>query len=857
MTTRRKKLGMFSANIAREPSLTKTLRFRPTSKLPFAILLITLTYVAAHSQSKGRSSAEDSGSFAGPEWSLANGDWQNSRYSTLSQINAQNVKDLRGAWVSQVFDDGAVSRSTPVIKDGLMFVTAGTSIYALNPASGEIVWKYRADSGEPIAGMSSYQNMVRGGLQGTGNSPWPNTQGVAVGEGLVFAGLMDGQVIALNEKTGQLVWNRQIGDDNAHRGQAVSAAPLYARGMVFAGLGNGDFDLRGRVVALNAENGKEMWHFFSIPDPGETGSETWPKTNDSWRFGGGGVWQEGVVDPDLGMVYFAPGNTVPQTGGDAREGDNLFTCSLIALDMKTGKLRWYYQFVHHDLWDADGVAPTPLVLYDAQEGGKTRKAIAAMRGDGYLFLLDRQTGKMLIPVEERPVPQDTLDKTAATQPFPKGAESVLPECSDWKDKVPSGYLLGCTFDPPSLAKPNVLATGFSVRVSPMSYSPQTGYFYAQGSAGLALRRRFSDDPWFFAIGGSGSTAFLNLTPRSFFVAIDSKTDKIVWRKEVPPNTLGRSGSITTAGGLMFRGGADGNFQALDAKTGALLWQFQTGAEATPASTYEINGVQYVAMAAGTTTWAFKLGGSIQPKEAKQVQTTRPLPLVSDVRRIETSSLLRDMGVNGQRYATDEYTFNPLRSRVQAGTPLTWINNGRMIHTLVAQDGSWTTGTLQPTQEATVTFDKPGTYTYICKEHPWSMGQVIVVANAAEGAAQNETPANQAVVQSSSTGFYSVEQANRGRDLYVQNCSGCHQDDLSGYGQAPALAGQPFMMGWQGRSVGSLFERISTTMPRSNPGSLSQQTYLDIVAFLLESNGLPAGREPLRINGDALRHTLGK
>ena len=728
----RKKPKMCSARISWALSLAKARRHRFISKSLFASLLIAFVFVAVHSQSNPQTRTEDTRWSAGKEWPLANGDWQNSRYSTISQINAQNVKDLRGAWVSQTFEDGALSRSTPVIKDGLMFVTAGTRVYALDARNGETVWKYQTDTRKPIAGLETTRGQAE--LLGAGRSSLPNSQGVAVGEGMVFVGLTDGRVIALDEKSGALVWSQQTGDDRPRRGQAVSTAPLYAQGMVFTGLANGDFDLRGRVVALNAKNGQEIWHFFSIPGPGEPGSETWPRNNDTWKFGGGGVWQEGAVDPELGMVYFAPGNTVPQTGGEVREGDNLFTCSVVALDMKTGKLRWYYQFVHHDLWDSDGVAPTPLILYDARDGGRTHKAIAAMRGDGYLFLLDRQTGRPLIPVEERPVPQDSMDKTAATQPFPIGADSFLPDCSEWKDKIPAGYVLGCPFAPPSLNKPNVLATGFGVRVSPMAYSPQTGYFYVQGGAGLGLRRRFSEDPWFFALGAGGSTPLLNLTGRSFFAAIDSRTDKVVWRKDVPQGTLGRSGSIATSGGLVFRGGADGNFQAFDAKTGELLWQFQIGSEATPASTYELDGVQYVAMAAGSSAWAFKFGGPVQPRAARQVSRANGPGAggpISDVERIETASLLRDMGVNGQRYATDEYTFNPTPARVGVGVRLTWINNGRMVHTIVAQDGSWTTGTLQPSQEGSVTFNKPGTYTYICKEHPWSIGQVVVVAEAAQ------------------------------------------------------------------------------------------------------------------------------
>ncbi len=258
-------------------------------------------------------------------------------------------------------------------------------------------------------------------------------------------------------------------------------------------------------------------------------------------------------------------------------------------------------------------------------------------------------------MEERTVPQDSRDKTATTQPFPVAADSVLPDCSEWREVIPPGFVLGCPYTPFSLDKFSVLATWFSVRVSPMSYSPRTGYFYVQGGASLGGRRRLSKDPWFFTIGGAGanpSIALLNLPGRAFFAAIDSRTDKIVWRKEVPVSALGRSGAISTASGLMFRGGDDGNFEAYDAKSGALLWQFQIGFPATPASTYEVEGEQHVAMSAGASVWAFKLGGTILPATAMQKpagSSETGGALSVDTNQIETASLVRDLGLNGQRY----------------------------------------------------------------------------------------------------------------------------------------------------------------------------------------------------------------
>ena len=252
------------------------------------------------------------------------------------------------------------------------------------------------------------------------------------------------------------------------RGESVTTAPMYARGKVFVGLANGDVGGQGRVLALDAATGAVAWTFFVVPRPGEFGHETWPQDNDSWEFGGGGVWLVGTVDPDLGMVYFSTGNPVPMFGGEIREGDNLFTASVLALDMETGERRWHYQVVRHDIWDAD--IATPLLLYDTTVDGEPVKAVAAMRADGYLFLFNRETGEPLLPIEEREVPQDAHQRTVPTQPFPVGTESILFECSYWRDRVPPPFQLNCSsYTPPSVDEQTVVAPGVPI---PLVRSPR-------------------------------------------------------------------------------------------------------------------------------------------------------------------------------------------------------------------------------------------------------------------------------------------------------------------------------------------------------------------------------------------------
>jgi alcohol dehydrogenase (cytochrome c) len=651
--------------------------------------------------------ADDYRSPAAVAWSTIGGDWANTRHSMLARITTENVNALGGAWMSQKLDPVAASRSTPVVQHGLMFVTAGPRVYALNAKTGEMVWSYRSGATPlPSSGAQASQ----------GN---PAREGVAVGEGLVFVGMSDAHVIALREKTGELVWSQYIGDTPRHRGQGVSGAPTYAGGMVFTGL-NADFGLRGRVVALDAQTGRQAWEFYVVPGPGEPGHETWPRNSDSWKHGGGAIWLVGAADPDLGLIYYGTGNGVPQYGGDVRAGDNLYLCSLVALDMKTGKLRWYYQVIRHDIWEADiAVAP---VLFNTIINGRARRGIAAMRVDGFLFMLDRETGKPLMPVEDRPVPQDAFQRTAATQPFPVGTERVLPDCDEWrKQTIPVGFEMGCFFTPATPKRPNLLVPFVGMRSTPMAFSPDTGFFYASGAARLDWFRR-AENPYYFSLGnqvpglGSGYRVL---------AAIDSRTNRIAWRKEFRVGSPG--GAMTTAGGLMFQSAGDGNFEAYNARTGERLWQFQTGSlGGGPPATYEIDGEQYVTVVAASNVWAFKLAGSLRPQPApappKEELFTGP---IQEVSLIETASLGHDTGLTGNHYMLDEYVFSPRRARVKVGTEVTWQNNGTMTHTVMAQDGSWATGPLSPLAVATIKFDKPGSYTYVCRDHPWAIGQLIV------------------------------------------------------------------------------------------------------------------------------------
>ena len=689
-------------------------------------LLAILTAILMTSLVVAVQIVEDGRRPPGKDWTLFGGSWTNARYSTLNQINTQNVKGLGGAWTMK-FENNASTRATPIVKDGVMFISAGSRLYGLNAKTGSPLWTWRPSEAAPerleTAGIGDLLNAGFG---------IPNPPGVALGEGLVFVGLMDGTVAALRQKSGDVVWTRNIGYEIPKTGQAVSGSPSYANGVVYAGLANGDWAFRGKAVALDAKTGNQLWEFYTIPGPGDAGHHTWPSASDSkygniWKQGGAGVWHPPTPDPDLGLVYYITGNAVPMFGGEARKGDNLYTGSILALDMKTGRLRWHYQVVHHDLWDAD--IAIPHILYETTVNGRARKGLAAMRADGYLFLIDRESGKPLLPVEERAVTQDRFNNTSATQPFPVGADGLTPPCEYWTGKVKAPFVLDCGgFTPPFLDKHNIVAPNAAIasvnRVTPMSYSQQTGYFYAQGTASVGRARRITADPWF-----RGDAPMLQdlLPPRvNVLVAVDSRTNKTAWKKELPPGGIGTSGPLTTAGGLMFRGDPGGAVQAYDAKTGDLLWEFQTGVGTArgPAMTYEVDGEQYVALSMGTALFAFKSGGTLPQQPAPRVG--RGAARGEETHAIETATLVRsaDRGV-GSRYAMDEHAFNPVRARAKANQWITFINNGSVTHTITALDTSFSTPTLKIAESASIKLLKPGTYRYACKEHPWAVGELTI------------------------------------------------------------------------------------------------------------------------------------
>jgi quinohemoprotein ethanol dehydrogenase len=539
------------------------------------------------------------------DFPLVGGNWANQRYSALDQISTSNVKNLGGAWMIHLEDGtGGNMQATPVVVDGMMYITSSfQNVFAIDARSGAIRWKYKPE--------------LRGAGGGT-------NRGVVVAGGKVFFAQRDNTLVALNQQDGAIVWKTLLSDQPR---AYTSAAPVYCDGLVYIGIAGGEVGVRGQIGAYDAGTGREVWKFFTVPGPGERGGDTWEGR--SYQHGGGPVWLNPAIDPDLGVLYVPVGNAGPDNDGQSRGGDNLFTSSIVALDLKTGAYRWHFQEVHHDIWDYD--ASSAPLLADVTYRGQPRKILMHAGKTGFLYILDRATGKPLIGIPEKPVRVDARMKTAATQPFPIG-DSFVPTCPE-PDSVAPGVETGCIFTP-YWEKTVVVAPGTQGgnAWAPSTFSPKTRLVYVPGAvinSAHNLRHQVWDDRTqrFETIGsGTGFNRPAGEPRAGTLTALDPTTNRIVWQKRMRFPIGTGSGLLSTAGGLLFHGESDGNLVAYDIENGNALWTFQTGAGAdAPVATFQVEDQQYVAILAGGNQfqlsargdrlWVFKLGGRVPPAAA--------------------------------------------------------------------------------------------------------------------------------------------------------------------------------------------------------------------------------------------------
>lgn len=496
----------------------------------------------------------------GKNWLTYGGSYTNQRYSPLSKVNTRNVKNLQVRYIVQTGIVGSF-QTTPIVVDGVMFLTTPYNhVLAVDAKTGKKLWRYEHKLATQIYCCG------------------PNNRGVAAYGDKVYMATLDGMVVALSAATGEVVWEKQVLD--AEAGYSMTLAPLAYRGKIFIGSSGAEYGVRGVVKALDANSGNELWRFWLTPDTGWEGTfaPTTPdgvnlnrdvaaekaamaQYGDAWKIGGGSVWMTPSFDPEMNALFMGVGNPAPDLDGSVRPGDNLYTESLIALDADTGRLKYYYQYVPHDVWDLD--ATSPMVLFDTKDqAGRTVKAIGHAGKTGWYYVHDRATGK-LIRKSEPFVPQENMFALPTAQ-----GTRMLPGAnggSEW---------------------------------SPAAYSPKTGLVYVLGLH-QPMHYITHSKPlekaklWL----GSAFVAIPGEAQWGTFSGIDVNTGKIRWQAKTEQPMIG--GALATGGGLVFVGEANGLFKAYDDATGKVLWQFQAGAgvNAGP-STFEVDGEQFVAVAAG-------------------------------------------------------------------------------------------------------------------------------------------------------------------------------------------------------------------------------------------------------------------
>jgi quinohemoprotein ethanol dehydrogenase len=592
------------------------------------LALLVLVAVVAGCGSSGNSiSDSDLGTAPSSGWLTNGGDFSNDRYSPLTTINASNVGQLKGVWLTHLRNSGTAAKyssgeTQPLIYKGVIYTTTGADdVFALSVKTGAIMWEYKANLDQSISTVCC---------------GWLN-RGVAIGDGRLYLGQLDGKIVALNQKTGAVEWTRQL--VQWQTGQTITGAPLYMDGKIFIGVVGADFGTRGFFEALDAKTGKSVWRFYTIPGPHDPGGDTWPSGSSAYKRGGASVWSTPAYDPKLGLLYFSTGNAGSDWYGGQRPGKNLYANSIIALDAKTGTLKWYYQEVHHDIWDYD--APSAVILFDAKtSGGNTVPAIAQPGKTGWLYMLNRETGKPIFSTPEEPVPQDAAQKTWPTQPIPSVGAFIphgQPPASQvarvTRERTGAGAdvpveVARTMYTPPSTTRLTIYSPGpqGGDNWEPASYNPKTQMFYVcaavQTVGIMGAQNPFKPGESYAGVGALAGFSWTEST--GTFTAIDGNTGRVVWQHTWPESCY--SGTSTTAGNLVFVGRNAGQLQAYNATTGKLLWSFQTGAGANGSPTaFEDGGKEYVAFYAagnslqasphGDSFWLFGLDGTLGPAAA--------------------------------------------------------------------------------------------------------------------------------------------------------------------------------------------------------------------------------------------------
>jgi alcohol dehydrogenase (cytochrome c) len=498
-------------------------------------------------------------------WLTYSGDYTGRRHTPLKQITVDNVHRLAAQWTFQA--EGMVIgrgfESTPLVMDGVLYITGNNNVaWAVDARSGRQIWRYR-------------RALPPGLTYGAGN---PSNRGFAAHGDRLFMSTLDGHLLAFDRNTGRVVWDALA--DDYKLGHALIAAPLVVKDKVIVGNSGGDLPTRGFIDAYDARTGARVWRFYTIPGPGEPGSETWSDADVLPR-GGGAAWVTGTYDPELNLIYWGTGNPNPDYYGGDRKGNNLYTASLVALDADTGKLRWHYQFTPHDLhdWDSNHVP----VLADLNIRGQARKVVMVANRNGFFYTLDRVTGELIVAKPyiatkwAREVgPNGPIVLNDGVIP-PGGSEATTPCVPDFRG--------GTVFNPPSYDP--ALQLFFVMARETCAYYTPTKQDFVPGRVFMSGGMRKLPEPDFSALR-----------------ALDPKTGDMRWEYRFPTSTL--AGVMSTASGLVFAGDNEGNFNAFESKSGKRLWSYRTGSPiwGAAASSFMLDGRQHVLIESGNTLVAF-------------------------------------------------------------------------------------------------------------------------------------------------------------------------------------------------------------------------------------------------------------
>jgi len=496
-------------------------------------------------------------------WPSYNGDYTGQRFSQLADITAGNVHRLAAQWM---FHSNASDRleGTPVVINGIMLMTAANDAYALDARTGRVIWHYARPVTEGLIDDASAHH----------------NRGVAVWKSRVYMETDNAHLLCLDARSGHLIWDVEYADTKTQNYGATSV-PLVVKDLVLVGTSGGDDGVRGFLAAYDAQTGALRWKLWTIPAPGEPGSESWP--GETYLRGGGTTWMPGTYDPALNTIYWGTGNAAPDFDGSGRPGDNLYTASVLAIDPDTGKMRWHFQFTPHDVYDYDG-QETP-VLIDTTWQGQPRKLLVQANRNGYVYILDRTNGAFLTATPFL----DTINWAKGIDPRGRPIYSgIMPTPAG--AKICPGYAGGTNWYAPT-------------------YNPQLGQFFFLSFTGCNIYYS-GQTPQTYKFGeafySTGTKRVPGETGRRILQSYDVNKGTFAWRYSQTPGN-GSGGALATAGGLIFFGDDSDAFEAVEAATGKPLWHFNTGQpiNASPMS-YAYAGRQYVAIAAGSNVISFAL-----------------------------------------------------------------------------------------------------------------------------------------------------------------------------------------------------------------------------------------------------------